>query len=187
MGRILDLSDDDIEGAATQIADRMQAPVIVADPDPAWTARFEAAREELARGLGSQARSIHHIGSTSVPGLPAKPLVDIMVEVEDLAAVRAWVGDLAALGYRFADHPQNTDRLFFSRADNGTNINLHFVATSSNELGRHLRFRDRLRTDDALRDRYAALKRRLAEAYPHQRWLYTESKSAFIQQIEGSD
>lgn len=177
-GEPLALSDDPVADAAP-IIERMTQPVRVVEPDVDWPRHYEAARHELAMGLGAHAQEIHHIGSTSVPGLPAKPIIDVMVTVEDLARVRTWISDLRALGYRFVDHPQNTDRLVFVRSA-APAVNLHFVAAGSGELDRHLRFRDRLRADPELRDRYAELKRGLASAYPEQRWLYTESKSAFI-------
>lgn len=181
-GEELVLGGDPATDAAPIVA-RMTQPVLVVEPDPGWPGAYEAAQRELALGLGGHAKEIHHIGSTSVPGLPAKPIIDIMITVEELAPVRTWIPDLRALGYRFVDHPQNTDRLVFVRTA-APAVNLHFVADDSGELARHLRFRDRLRADEELRARYAELKRGLASAYPEQRWLYTESKSAFIRAAE---
>ncbi len=157
------------------------ASVEVVDYDPAWPAIFEAERERLALLL--EGVEIHHFGSTAVPGLAAKPVIDMIALVGDLdAPIRALVADAgyqfpaafnATLGHRrFLCYPTAAYRTH----------HLHLV-DDRGELERRLRFRDRLRAEPMLTAEYTTLKRELAERYRNDREAYTEAKAAFIEPL----
>jgi len=166
-----------------QVADVIWAetrkPVELVPHNPAWADEFAAEAARVRAALGDLAVDVHHIGSTSVPGLDAKPIVDIMVTVRRLDDARDCIAPLAELGYIFVDHPQNTDRRFFKKGTPRTH-HLHIVEAGGEAEWRHIAFRDALRTDVAVREAYAALKKELAEKYPHNRPKYTASKTDFI-------
>jgi GrpB-like predicted nucleotidyltransferase (UPF0157 family) len=151
--------------------------------DPAWPALYEAERKRLEPLL--DAKEFHHIGSAAVPGLLAKPIIDMVALVDDLAApIAALIGS----GYQYARTFNATfvHRRFlcYPMASHRTH-HLHLVDDRA-ELERRLRFRDRLRADAALADEYAALKHALATRYPDDRETYTESKAPFIGRVEGA-
>jgi GrpB-like predicted nucleotidyltransferase (UPF0157 family) len=159
------------------------AEVQIVKYDPAWPATFQAERERLAPLLdGTQ---IHHFGSTAVPGLAAKPVIDMIALVPNLdAPIEALVH---SAGYQFprAFNATLTHRRFlcYPSASHRT-YHLHLV-DERKELERRLRFRDRLRADHALAAQYVALKRTLAERYRNDREAYTDAKSEFIHRHDG--
>jgi GrpB-like predicted nucleotidyltransferase (UPF0157 family)/RimJ/RimL family protein N-acetyltransferase len=154
------------------------ARVEIVDYDPAWPTAFEAERNRLAPLL--QGAEIHHFGSTAVPGLAAKPVIDMIALVPDLDAPIP--GLVADARYQFprAFNATLTHRRFlcYPTAAHRTH-HLHLV-DEREELERRLRFRDRLRADPALAMEYAALKRTLAARHRHDREAYTNAKSGFI-------
>ena len=158
------------------------APVEVVAHDPAWPERFESERERLAALMPDA--EIHHIGSTAVPGMPAKPVIDVMALVEDVdAPVRALV---ESGGYQYPEEFNATldRRRWLCRPSAARRTHhLHLVEERA-ELDRHLRFRDRLRTSAELREEYARLKRDLAERFRDDREAYSEAKSAFVRRVE---
>src|ERR1700677_1972274 len=149
--------------------------------DPAWQALYEIERKRLEPLLG--ALEFHHIGSTAVPGLVAKPIIDMVALVDDLAAS---IAALIDSGYKYvrAFNATFAHRRFlcYPRASYRTH-HLHLVDDRA-ELERRLRFRVRLRAEPALADEYAALKRTLAARYPDDRESYTEAKAPFIRSVE---
>jgi GrpB-like predicted nucleotidyltransferase (UPF0157 family) len=150
--------------------------------DSTWQALYEIERKRLEPLLG--ALEFHHIGSTAVPGLIAKPIIDMVALVDDLAAP---IATLISSGYQYARTFNATfvHRRFlcYPTASHRTH-HLHLVDDRA-ELERRLRFRDRLRVDAALADEYAVLKRTLAKRYPDDREAYTEAKAPFIRRVEG--
>ncbi|MGC9399320.1 MAG: GrpB family protein [Anaerolineae bacterium] len=156
--------------------------VVISPYDPAWPARYEAERARVAAALGELALEIHHVGSTAVPGLAAKPVIDLLVAVPDLRPGDFYAPYLQPLGYVFHDHPENTDRRYFSRGTPHTH-HLHIVEAGSPALDVHLRFRDALRTRPDLLERYAQTKQTLAARYPDNRAAYTEAKTACVREI----
>lgn len=122
--------------------------------DPDWARRFEAERAVLERALQPWLEGgVHHIGSTSVPGLAAKPIVDMLAGVRDLDEARAAFAPLEALGY--VHRPHRPDAHLFAREGYG----VHLTVPGSDLWRERLAFRDALRTDPALREEYAAYKR----------------------------
>jgi len=149
--------------------------------DPGWSAVYEAERERLEPLL--EAQEIHHIGSTAVSGLLAKPIIDMVALVDDLDAP---IAALIYNGYQYARAFNATLRhrrfLCYPRASHRTH-HLHLVDDRA-ELERRLYFRDRLRTDQALATEYAVLKRALAARYPEDREAYRDAKAPFIKRVE---
>ena len=141
---------------------RATTTVEVVAYDPAWPARFEQLRDRLAGALGPLALSIEHVGSTSVPGLAAKPTIDIDVVVRSESDVPAAISALTALGYRHLGNLDVPGREAFARPPGTERHNVYVCPAGSQGLRNHLAVRDRLRGDGAMRDRYADLKRRLA-------------------------
>jgi GrpB-like predicted nucleotidyltransferase (UPF0157 family) len=151
-------------------------------PDPKWPARFDLERAALEEAIGAWVRGgIHHVGSTAVPGLEAKPIIDILAGVPDLATGRDCFQPLAGLGYLYA--PYLTEEMhWFCKPDPARRTHhLHLVPVDSQRYRDELAFRDRLRADEELVTRDAALKRGLAERHAGDREAYTEAKGAFVQ------
>lgn len=152
--------------------------------DSQWPARFEEERALLEAAIGQWAvGGIHHVGSTAVPGLAAKPVIDILVGVEDLASSRALIPELARSGYRYA--PYRTDEMhWFCKPDPSQRTHhLHLVPVDSQRFRDELAFRDRLRADPGTADEYARLKSRLATRFEHDREAYTDAKASFIRMV----
>lgn len=152
--------------------------------DTSWPDRFAAERAVLEEAIGEWAAAgIHHVGSTAVPGLEAKPIIDILVGVESLEASRTSFGPLAELGYLYA--PYRTDEMhwFCKPHPSHRTHHLHLVPADSPRFREELAFRDRLRSDPGVAAEYAALKRDLAARFPDDREAYTYAKGEFIQQV----
>ncbi len=151
--------------------------------DPAWPALYETERERLEPLL--EAQEIHHVGSTAVPGLLAKPIIDIVALVDDLNEPIAALID-RGYQYPWAFNGTLAHRRFlcYPTASHRTH-HLHLVDDRA-ELDRRLYFRDRLRADSALASEYVALKRALAARYPEDREAYTDAKAPFIGRVEDS-
>jgi GrpB-like predicted nucleotidyltransferase (UPF0157 family) len=157
------------------------APIEIVEYDPAWPSRFESERERL-RPLLPEAE-IHHIGSTAVPGLPAKPVIDLMALVEDLDAPISGLVEQGGYQYPKAFNAALSHRRWLCRPTAAHRTHHLHLVDERTELARHLRFRDRLRASAALRDEYARLKRELAERMGDDREAYTEAKSEFIERV----
>jgi putative glutamine amidotransferase len=153
--------------------------------DPAWPARFDDEAGRLRAALGDRAVRIDHVGSTAVPGLAGKPVVDIQVSVASMAPRSNYLEPLRALGYRWAIDPWPSDHEFFSRDENGDRAyHVHVCAAGGRWERRHLVFRDWLRShpDDAAA--YERRKRELADRHPRDTYGYTDGKTDFIRAIE---
>jgi len=154
--------------------------VVIVDYDPAWPGRFLEVGRVLRRTLGDLAFRIDHIGSTAVPGLAAKPVIDVQVSVRDLDPVDPFRLPLERIGYVWhSDNPDLTKR-YFREGPGRPRTHLHVRRAGSWAEQQALLFRDYLRTHSARATRYGNLKRRLAEAYGEDREGYTDAKSPFI-------
>jgi GrpB-like predicted nucleotidyltransferase (UPF0157 family) len=146
--------------------------------DPSWPGLFEQERKRLERVLTPWLEGgVHHIGSTAVPGLAAKPSLDLLAGVRDLEEARAAVQPLCAEGYEHAFH--RADALWFRKAGAA----LHLTEPGSPLWRERLAFRDALRADPALAAEYEALKLRLAEEHPHDASAYTGGHRAFVARV----
>lgn len=156
--------------------------------DDRWAELFEVERARLQTALGSDVLAIEHIGSTSVPGLTAKPILDVGVAVEDFEAAFALVPRLEALGYTFRGEQGVARRHYFVRGpDEGRTHHLHMLEQQNPEWRDLLGFRDRLRAQPETVRAYEALKHELAERYPTDRERYTDGKYGFIRAVLGRD
>ena len=155
--------------------------VVVVDYDPAWPDLFAAEAVLLDAAIGEWITGgIHHVGSTAVPGLGAKPVIDILVGVGSLEASRPCIDLVAPLRYRYA--PYRTEQMhWFCKPDPAHRTHhLHLVPTGSQRYADELAFRDYLRAEDDRARAYEVLKRELASQFRDDREAYTEGKGSFV-------
>jgi GrpB-like predicted nucleotidyltransferase (UPF0157 family) len=156
-------------------------PVVIVEHDPAWSAFFEAERERVAAVLGHAVERIEHVGSTAVPGLCAKPVIDLDAVLRDPDDWERHADPLAALGYDRFRRGDFADRRFFRRFEDGRRVaHLSLLGARSPVLAQHVGLRDLLRGSPELSARYDELKRALAERYADDRDGYTQAKTAFV-------
>jgi len=157
-------------------------PVSVVDYDPDWPAHFEREAAKIRAALDGRERRLEHIGSTSVPGLAAKPIIDVLLVVDDTADESSYLPDLERAGYVL----RVREPAFYEHRTLRTpekDVHLHVHSPDSPEIGRNLAFRDRLRRDAADRELYAETKRRLAaRSWPTMQH-YAEAKTEVIEAI----
>ncbi len=158
--------------------------VVVTEYDPDWPARFEAEAEGLARVFGPQAIGIMHIGSTSVPGLAAKPVIDIMPVVRDITAVDSLNAAMERLGYEAMGEYGIAGRRYFRKGATARRYHVHVYEAGSAEALRHLAFRDFLRAHGDIARRYGALKAELAACFSGDIEAYMDGKDPFIKKTE---
>jgi GrpB-like predicted nucleotidyltransferase (UPF0157 family) len=149
--------------------------------DPAWPSRFEEERAVLEGLLANWiVADIEHVGSTAVPGLAAKPVIDIMVPVESLEASRGSIEAASRAGYIYWPYKADVMHWFCKPSAAHRTHHLHIVPFESSLWCDRLCFRDALRSDSKLAERYAELKLHLARRYRHDREAYTEGKADFV-------
>jgi GrpB-like predicted nucleotidyltransferase (UPF0157 family) len=174
--------DDELRRITVGEPARLDGPVLLVDHRPEWPALYAREEARIRRALGDRALLVEHVGSTSVPGLAAKPIVDVLLTVADSADEPAYLPALVAAGYSVRlREPDWFEHRMLKGPD--TDINLHVFGDACPEVERMLRFRDRLRASDADRERYLAAKRALAG----RRWRYVQdyadAKSGVIAEI----
>ncbi len=164
-------------------ADRAEEPIELVPYDPGWPERFEAERALLQEAIGAWiGGGIHHVGSTAVPGLLAKPVVDVMVGVRDLEEARDSFEILAALDYCY--FPYRTWMHWFCKPSPSRRTHhLHLMEPTHPEFSARLDFRDVLRADPQVAAEYASLKQRLAVQHRHDREAYTDAKTVFVRSV----
>ncbi|MBD2210884.1 GrpB family protein [Calothrix sp. FACHB-156] len=160
--------------------------VEVVPHDPTWSVKFEEEAKLVALALGENVVAIHHIGSTSIPNIYAKPIIDLLVQVKDLAKLDQQCSVMIALGYQAMGEFGLPGRRFF-RKDNeaGTRTHhVHIFEFDVCEVQRHLAFRDYMiaHPDDALK--YSDLKRQLANQFPQDIQGYVDGKDGFVKEME---
>ena len=161
--------------------DKADAPVRIVAYDPAWRERFERERIALATAIGEwSVGGIHHVGSTAVPGLAAKPIIDILVGVSSLEEARGCFDRLARLDYHYAPYRTPEMHWFCKPPPSRRTYHLHLVAVDSQRFRDELAFRDHLRVRRDVAGEYGALKRRLGAHLEHDREAYTAGKAEFI-------
>jgi GrpB-like predicted nucleotidyltransferase (UPF0157 family) len=152
----------------------------VLPPDPRWPARFEALRDGVWPALRGVCSGIEHVGSTSVPGLAAKDVIDLDVVVADAAMLASAIQALSGLGYRHRGELGIAGRHAFEAPAGSVRHNLYVCIEGALSLRNHRLLRDHLRAQPAEAAEYGALKRGLAARFPDDIDRYTEGKSAFI-------
>ena len=154
--------------------------------NPHWPAMFEEASAEIVVALQGHLVEIHHIGSTAILGMDAKPIIDMMPVVSDIAALDGLAGQFETLGYEAMGEFGITGRRYYRRNNSAgeRTHQIHAFAVGSPNVGRHLAFRNFMRAHPREAAEYAELKRRLAEAFPGDIEAYSDGKDAFIEEME---
>jgi len=155
--------------------------VRVVEHDPDWDRLFRELSDRATAALGELALRVEHVGSTSVPGLAAKPVVDLDVVIPSQADLPEAIRRLRTLGYEHLGDLGIVSREAFRRSPGTPPHNLYVCAQDSEELARHVRFRDYLRANPAEAEHYAALKRKLAEQHRFDIDAYCDAKTGFIE------
>lgn len=157
----------------------------VAEYDPGWPEVYKKEAAIIKGLLGDLAVDIQHVGSTSVPGLPAKPVIDIGVAVRIMDDIPEIIEILKKNGYVFEGDWEDEGGIFVVKesAPGVRTLHVHIVGKNDIQWNNYIIFRDALRNEDEIRDQYLALKKELAEKYSDDRVKYTSSKHDFIRGI----
>ena len=178
------MSNDPIEERRREIIIGEIEPqaIVVADYDPAWPGRFRSEETKIRAALGKMALSVEHIGSTSVPGLAAKPIVDILLVVEDSGEEASYLPALEEAGYvlRVREPDFHEHRMLRTAAKD---VHVHVYSPESPEIERYLLLRDHLRENEEDREHYARTKRDLASRDWPSMHHYAEAKTEVIEGI----
>lgn len=175
-------SDEDIQRVRLGKVTPHNAPITLADYDPAWPVLFAREAARIRAALGARAVRVEHVGSTSVPGLAAKPIIDVLLAVPDSSDEESYVPALQRAGYMLRiREPDWFEHRLFKGPD--TDINLHVFTAGAAEIDRMLLFRDRLRANDTDRDAYLQVKRHLAQQTWRHVQHYADAKTAIVEQI----
>lgn len=161
----------------------------VIDYQDTWPAQYAQVEAELREALSPLDVTLEHIGSTAVPGLCAKPVIDVVLGVDSLDAVTAPIAALAAIGFVYRPEYESVipERRYFVRAADATpRVHLHALVRGGAQWRQHLLFRDALRGDRDLMQSYASLKQQLAVLHASDKAAYTEAKAPFIRQVLAS-
>jgi GrpB-like predicted nucleotidyltransferase (UPF0157 family) len=161
--------------------ERFDPAVRIVDYDPSWPALAAEELRRIGEALGSGAAGLEHVGSTAVPGLAAKPILDLQLSVGALEPRARYVEPLERLGYMFVPAPEAPDYHFFAKPpERPRSHHLHVCEVGSAHELRHLAVRDFLRSHDDEAARYAALKREVVERHPQDRLAYIEGKEDYV-------
>jgi GrpB-like predicted nucleotidyltransferase (UPF0157 family) len=175
-------SDDDMRTVTVGEPIVLDGQVVLTEYDPQWPALYEREAERIRRILGRRALRLEHVGSTAVPGLAAKPVIDILLVVPDSANEPAYASDLEREGYVLRiREPEEFEHRMFKGPD--TDVNLHVYSPGAPEIDRLVRFRDFLRSNDAERERYERRKRELATRSWRYVQHYADAKSGVVESI----
>jgi GrpB-like predicted nucleotidyltransferase (UPF0157 family) len=158
--------------------------VTIVDYNPAWPAMFAEEKTRLLNVAGTWIEDVQHVGSTSVQDLAAKPIIDIMIAIYDLADVEKCVAPIESLGYGYMGEYGLPERHFFRKPPPdgwiGRTHHIHMVLRDSNQWINQIHFRDYLRAYPEARQQYQDLKRELATQFGSDRFAYTDAKQEFI-------
>lgn len=178
------MSDEEVRAVTVGELQPHAAPIELVEYDAEWPRLFAREEERIRGALGADVVLLEHCGSTSVPGLAAKPIVDIVLEVPDSSDEPSYAPRLEAAGYTLRiREPAWFEHRVFKGPD--TNVNLHVFSAGCEEVGRMLAFRDHLRTDDADRELYERTKRELAAREWKFVQNYADAKSEVVGEIMG--
>lgn len=176
------LTEEQIRTHTVGTLQPMSSRILIVEYDPQWPELFRREADRIRAVLGSRALRIEHTGSTSVPGLVAKPVIDMLLALTDSAGEDTYVPDLEAIGYSLRIREVNWyEHRMFKGPD--TEANLHVFSYGCPEIDRILMFRDWLRSNAADRDLYAHTKRALAKKKWKYVQNYADAKTAVIEEI----
>jgi GrpB-like predicted nucleotidyltransferase (UPF0157 family) len=168
------------EVAAARVRDHVAEQVVVTEPDPAWPGWFARVADRVRGALGERVLSLDHVGSTAVPGLPAKPVVDADLVVAASADEEAWLPALEAVGFELRVREPAWEEHRVVKGQDPV-VNLHVWSPGSQEVQRHLAFRDWLRTHADDRAAYGEVKRRITGRHDlDDAMAYNNLKAAFV-------
>ena len=163
----------------------MPQHVVVKEYDPMWPLKYEEEKILITGVLKDNCLAIYHIGSTSVPGLAAKPIIDIMAVVRSLEGVDKVAGNFSNIGYEYLGEFGIRGRRYLPKGGDDRTHQLHiFQADDWYNIVRHLAYRDFMRNHEDSRQKYAKLKKELADKYPYDIGSYCDGKDAFVKRIE---
>jgi GrpB-like predicted nucleotidyltransferase (UPF0157 family) len=176
------MSDEELRAVTIGELEPHDATILLAEYDPDWPRLFEREADRIRRALGAKALLVEHVGSTAVPGLAAKPLIDVVLVVADSSDESAYVPNLEAAGYvlRIREPDWHEHRLFKGP---DTNVNVHTFSDGCDEVDRMVAFRDWLREHEQDRDLYERAKRELADREWKYVQNYADAKSAVVTDI----
>jgi GrpB-like predicted nucleotidyltransferase (UPF0157 family) len=158
-----------------------RAPVELSEHNPEWLSNFEVEKDFLLKIIGKWLRgSVEHIGSTSVPGLIAKPVIDIMFGVESLDTSRPVIDVLVRNGYEYFPYKDDVMHWFCKPSDAFRTHHLHLIPYESTLWQERIQFREILLSNQEIANKYSALKKKLASRYKDDREAYTQEKGPFI-------
>ncbi len=161
---------------------RVDGPIRLVESDPAWAEQYAWEEGRIRAALGARALQVEHVGSTAVPGLAAKPIIDIVLTVRDAADEAAYLPDLEAAGYRLQFREPHWCEHRFLR-DRDPDVQVHVFTVGCPEVGRMVAFRDRLRSRPEERDLYERTKRQLAARHWDFVHDYADAKTAVVEDI----
>ncbi|MFI5262971.1 MAG: GrpB family protein [Candidatus Kapaibacterium sp.] len=160
--------------------------IIIKEYDPKWPAIYDSERNQIMEAIGHYVADIQHIGSTAVPGLAAKPVIDILVGLRRLLDAQDCILPIEGMEYEYVPEFEEEfpERRYFRKSVNGKRTHqIHMVEIGTDFWKRHLLFRDHLREHPKTAEEYGLLKRALAVTFANDREGYTNSKTPFIQNI----
>jgi GrpB-like predicted nucleotidyltransferase (UPF0157 family) len=156
----------------------------VVEYDPRWPELFKAEAEKVQQALGCNCIEIHHMGSTSVPGLKAKPIIDMLPVVRDIQEVENAIEAMESLGYEAKGEYGVPFRRYFQKGKMARTHHVHVFQEGNPEISRHLKFRDWMRSHPPDAEKYGQLKVELAKKFPQDISGYCNGKEAFIASID---
>jgi GrpB-like predicted nucleotidyltransferase (UPF0157 family) len=157
-------------------------PIIVVAYNANWANQYEQEKHQILLALGDAVKNIQHIGSTSIPGLAAKPIIDMLLGLKQIPPLPMQVSSLEAIGYSYHGEFGIPGRHYFRKGMPRTH-QIHAVLIDSEFWERHILFRDFLRNHPEAAQRYETLKRKLAQEFKRDRTSYTNSKTPLIEQL----
>ena len=160
--------------------------ILMVPHDPEWGEEFEREAERIGAALGDMVVAVHHIGSTAIPGVHAKPIIDILLVVDSVTALDEKQAAIEAMGYRTLGEFGIPGRRYFPRDDAFGNRThqVHAFENGSAQIKRHLAFRDYMIAHPAAAQEYSDLKRELAAKHADDSESYMDGKEAFIEEID---
>ena len=164
-------------------ADMPEEPVVIVDYDPEWPLLFAAERDRIRQAVGEGAERIEHVGSTSVPGLEAKPVIDILVSVDSFEPSEIYDVPLRGLGYEHRPDDVPAHRFYRYVDTTTTRFHLHVCESGRDWESDHLLFREFLKATPRVAEKYGEMKREKATRFPNDRQRYQEAKAPHIEGI----
>jgi len=166
----------------------VKVPVKIAGYNPKWPVIYAREKDLILSAIDGKVAGIEHVGSTAVPGLGAKPIIDIMVGVQELSAAKDCIEPLKSVGYEYVPKYEKTipERRYFQKGPEGIpnkHFHLHMVEVDGDFWKQHLLFRDYLRCHPDVARKYHRLKKDLSQKYRSNREAYTEAKTSFIDSV----